>query len=485
MNGVDTPGAAGGVGGRGGGAGTSAAKADLVLSDGLVVTPSGTARGSVAVRDGRITAVGDDDAMPPAVERHDCRGKVVLPGIVDPHVHLGGGAPYDQICETESASAAAGGVTTVVQYRRSPTSFHDTFPKDLEVADTHMRIDSWFHFILDGFEQVEEIPSYHDRYGIRSFKFYMGGYEPGNPIGLVTVTDAVLFRAMELIRELGPHAYCMVHCEDDSLVSYLTRRMREAGREDLAAYSESRPDFVEEQDILRAIWLARQQGCQLYIPHTTVGMAVAAAGSARLEGHRIVLETCPHYLALTPDDERLLAQGPGVGKVAPALRDEEHQDALWDGLRRGYIHTIGSDHVPIVKSGAPLWEEKPGFPGLATALPVVLTEGVAAGRISLPRLAEVMAYNPARLFGLHPSKGEIAVGADADLVVVDMETPRRVSPETTLSSYTSPFEGAELVGWPELTVLRGEVIFRHGEVLAPPGYGRAVPRPPTPTVPAL
>jgi dihydroorotase-like cyclic amidohydrolase len=457
-------------------------KADLVLVDAQIVTPLGVSRGGVAIRDGRIVAIGDESDLPDAKDRYDCRGNVLLPGIVDPHVHLGGGAPYDRICQTETASAAAGGVTTVIQYRRSPTSFLDTFPKDLEVAEANMRIDSWFHFILDGFEQVEQIPEYHERFGISSYKFYMGGYEPGNPIGLVTVTDAVLYRAMELIRELGPHGYCMVHCEDDSLVSYLTRKMRASGREDLAAYSESRPDFVEEQDILRAIWLARQQNCQLYIPHTTVGMAVAAAGRARLDGHRIVLETCPHYLALTPTDERLLAQGPGVGKVAPALRDEEHQDKLWDGLRRGYIHTIGSDHVPIIKTGAALWEEKPGFPGLATALPVVLTEGVAQGRITLERVAEVMAYNPARLFGLHPTKGEITVGADADLVLVDMDTVKPVCGEQTLSEYTSPFEGLELVGWPLLTVLRGEMIFRDGAVLAAPGYGRAVPRNPTATV---
>jgi dihydroorotase-like cyclic amidohydrolase len=313
----------------------------------------------------------------------------------------------------------------------------------------------------------------------------MGGYEPGNPIGLVTVTDAVLFRAMELIRELGPHAYCMVHCEDDSLVSYLTAKLRASQREDLAAYCESRPDFVEEQDILRAIWLAKRQRCPLYVPHTTVGMAVGAAGEARLQGHRVVLETCPHYLALTPTDERLLAQGPGVGKVAPALRDSWHQDQLWEGLRRGYIHTIGSDHVPIKKSGAALWEEKPGFPGLATLLPVVITHGVMAGRITLPRLAEVTAYNPARLFGLHPRKGEITVGADGDLVVVDLETERPVTPETTHSEYTSPFEGARLVGWPVLTVRRGEVIFRNGNVLAEPGSGQVVPRDPAATVAEL
>ncbi|WP_162941799.1 dihydroorotase [Desertimonas flava] len=452
-------------------------KADLAVVNGRVVTSSGVFPGGVAIRDGRIISVGDDDSLPPAVETYDCGGKHILPGLVDPHVHLGGGLPYDQILQSETASAAAGGVTTVIQYRRAPNgSFLDTFPRDIEMCEANMRIDTWFHFILDSMEQVNEIPRYADEFGVTSYKFYMGGYEPGNPIGLVTVNDAILFRAMELVRELGPHGYCMVHCEDDSLVSFLTDRMRSTGREDLAAYSESRPDFVEEQDIIRAIWLATKQRCQLYIPHTTVGMAVAAAGAARLDGVRIVLETCPHYLALTPHDERLLAQGPGVGKVAPALRDEEHQDKLWDGLHRGYIHTIGSDHVPIVKTGAGLWDEKPGFPGLATALPVVITEGVMKNRLSLSRLAEVMALNPARIFGLHPQKGELAVGTDGDLVVVDLERQRRVSPEMTMSEYTSPFEGKELVGWPDLTVRRGEVIFRDGQVLAEPGSGRVVPR---------
>ena len=460
-------------------------KADLVLRDGHVVAPLSVIRGGVAVRGSKIVAVGSDDDLPAASETIDCGGKLIFPGVVDPHVHMGGGAPYDEICDTESASALAGGVTTMIQYRRSPTTFAETFPPEREIADGLMRMDTWFHFILDGMEQVEGIPQYFEDYGVSSFKFYMGGYEPGNPIGLVTVTDAVLYVAMAKIRELGPYGFCMVHCEDDSLVSHLTRVMKATGREDLAAYSESRPHFVEEQDLVRAIWLAKLQKCSLYVPHTTVGMAVAAAGAARLEGHRITLETCPHYLALTYDDPHLMACGAGVGKVAPALRDKNHQDRLWDGLNRGYIHTVGSDHVPIKKLGTNLWDERPGFPGLATSLPVVLTEGVAKGRIDITRAAQVMAYNPSQLFGLHPQKGEIAVGSDADLVIVDMETSKPVCAENTLSHYTSPFEGRELIGWPVMTIRRGEIAFAKGEVLAEPGSGRILERRPDATVAQL
>ncbi len=455
---------------------------DTVVAGGRVVTPSGVMEAAVAVEGGRIVAVGEESALPQARERIDATGKIVLPGLVDPHVHLGGGRPLSEIFASETASAAVGGVTTVLQYRRSGTSFLETFPAELELARTRMLVDTQFHFIISSMEQVEEIPRYAAEFGVTSFKFYMGGYEPGNPIGLVSVNDAVLYAAMEKIRDLGPYAWCMVHCEDDSLVCHLTAKVKERGGNDLAAYTESRPDFVEEQDLLRAIWLADLQDSPLYVPHTTVGMAVDAAAESRRKGRVVVLETCPHYLALTADDPRLSEGGSGVGKVAPALRNHEHQAELWRGLREGWISTIGSDHVPIPKTGKSMWEEAPGFAGLATMLPVILTEGVLKGRITLEKVAETMAYNPARLFGLHPRKGSIQVGFDADLTIVDMDTERVVGPETTQSEFTSAFEGVPLRGWPTLTMRRGEVIFRDGEVLAQPGSGQVVEKPaPDPT----
>lgn len=446
---------------------------DSIVKNGRIVTPHGVVDAAVAIQDGRITAIGDQACLPEATEVIDCAGKYVLPGLVDPHVHLGGGKPLSEIFETETASAAVGGVTTVLQYRRSPTSFLETFPAELELAQTRMLVDTQFHFIISTMDQVEEIPRYAEEFGVTSFKFYMGGYEPGNPIGLVTVSDAVLYAAMEKIRELGSYAWCMVHCEDDSLVCHLTEKVKAKGGQDLEAYTESRPDFVEEQDIIRAIWLADLQGCPLYVPHTTVGMAVDAAAESRKKGNTVVLETCPHYLTLSADDERLA--GSGVGKVAPALRNDEHRAELWRGLREGWISTIGSDHVPIPKTGGDFWSEAPGFAGLATMLPVVLTEGVAAGEITIEKVAETMAYNPAKLFGIYPQKGAIQIGSDADLTIIDMDSERIVGPEVTHSNYTSAFEGLPLRGWPVLTMRRGEVIYRDGMIDAEPGSGVVVP----------
>ncbi|TDC62793.1 amidohydrolase [Actinomadura sp. GC306] len=448
--------------------------ADLALHNAELVTPKGRVHAGVAVRDGKIIAIGRDADLPAAAETIDCGGRPVLPGIVDPHVHLGGGVPYEELCETESVSAAIGGITTLLQYKRSATSLLDTFEKEREVAAAHSSFDTAFHFILNSMAQIEEIPQYAERFGVRSFKFYMGGYPEGNPIGLVTVSDADLYEAMARIRGLGPYARCMVHCEDDALVEHLTEQVKASGRNDLAAYTDSRPGFVEEQDILRAIWLAELQKSPLYIPHTTIGAGIDAAHAARERGADIVLETCPHYLALTIDDQRLAEQGAGVGKVAPALRGEEDRLRLWDGLRDGSIKTIGSDHVPLVKTGAALWEEKPGFAGLATMLPVVLTEGVLKGRIELEHVAAAMAENPARIFGLYPRKGAIAVGADADFVVVDLDTERVVGPDVTRSKYTSAFEGMALKGWPALTIRRGEVQLRDGEVSVRPGSGQVL-----------
>ena len=448
--------------------------ADLVVSNARLVTPSGVTRGGFAVRDGKFASISDDDALPDARERIDARGRLVLPGLVDPHVHLGGAFPYEQNCLTECESAAAGGVTTLLQYRRSPTTFLETFEGDLATARRTMSLDTAFHFIISSLAQADEIPQCAERWGVRSFKLYMGGYAPGNPIGLVAVDDGVFYRAMEHIRELGPYAYCMVHAENQGLYLFLTDRAKHSGRLDLGAYVASRPPFVEEEAIARVVRIGELQKCPVYIVHTTVGAGVDTAVAARRRGARVVIETCPHYLALTADDARLAGQGPAIGKVSPPLRDREQQDQLWSAIGRGEVDVIGTDHVPILKTGATVWEERPGFAGLATMLPVLVTFGLLRGRITAEQLATLTAANPARTFGLWPRKGAIAVGADADAVILDLEREVAVGPAVTHSRYTSAFEGLPLRGWPTLTLRRGEVVFADGETRLRPGSGEVL-----------
>lgn len=445
--------------------------ADLVIANARLVTPSGIVQGGAAIRGGVFTAIGDDDALPSADVRIDARGRLVFPGLVDPHVHLGGTTPYEQNLLTECRSAAAGGVTTLLQYRRSPTTFFDSFPPELETNQRNMALDTAFHFIISSAEQAEGIPEYARRWGVRSYKLYMGGYAPGNPIGLVAVDDGVFFRSMELIRELGPYSYCMVHAEHQALYLLLSERAHASGRLDLAAYAMAHPPFIEEEAVARVVRLGELTGCPVYLVHTTTGVGVATAAAAKRRGQRVVVETCPHYLALASDDPRLASQGPAIGKVTPPLRDAAAVSALWSAIASGDIDVIGTDHVPILKTGATVWDERPGFAGLATLLPVLVTFGLLRGRLSPERLADLVALGPARTFGLYPRKGAIAVGADADAVIVDVEREATVGPEVTHSRYTSGFEGLALRGWPVLTMRRGEILFDAGEVRLRPGTG--------------
>lgn len=445
--------------------------ADLLIANARLVTPSGVVEGGAAVRDGKFVAIGAADMLPDAESRIDASGRLVFPGLVDPHVHLGGAFPYEQNLVTECVSAAVGGVTTLLQYRRSPSTFFETFPGELETNVRKMALDTAFHFIISSLEQAEGIPQYAERWGVRSYKLYMGGYAPGNPIGLVAVDDGVFFRSMELIRELGPYAYCMCHAENQGLYLLMNQRAHESGRQDLSAYAMSHPAFIEEEAVARLVWLGALTACPVYVVHTTTGAAIETAVVARRRGARVVVETCPHYLALTIDDARLASQGPAIGKVSPPLRDAVQRDDLWRAIERGDVDLIGTDHVPILKTGATVWEERPGFAGLATMLPALMTFGLLRGRLTPERLAELTALRPARTFGLAPKKGAITVGADADAVIVDTEREAPVGPEMTHSRYTSAFEGLPLRGWPTLTLRRGEIVFADGEVRLRPGTG--------------
>lgn len=446
-------------------------RADLLIANARIVTPTGVVEGGAAISDGKFAAVGATETLPDAESRIDARGRLVFPGLVDPHVHLGGAFPYEQNLVTECLSAAAGGVTTLLQYRRSPTSFFETFPAELETNRQKMALDTAFHFIISSLEQAEGIPQYAERWGVRSYKLYMGGYAPGNPIGLVAVDDGVFWRAMELVRELGPYAYVMCHAENQGLYLLMNARAHDSGRTDLTAYAMSHPDFIEHEAVARLVWLGERTGCPVYVVHTTTGTAIETARSARRRGARVVIETCPHYLALTIDDARLASQGPAIGKVSPPLRVLSDQGALWDAIARGDVDLIGTDHVPILKTGATVWEERPGFAGLATLLPVLVTFGLLRGRLTPERLAELTSLSPARTFGLAPKKGAIAVGADADAVIVDTEREVPVGPDVTHSRYTSAFEGLPLRGWPVMTLRRGEIVFTDGEVRLRPGTG--------------
>ncbi|WP_026556137.1 dihydroorotase [Arthrobacter sp. 35W] len=442
-------------------------KFDLVLKNARLVDHAGEQFGAIAIQDGRIAAIGSTDAFDDAVRTVDVGGKVVMPGVIDPHCHLGVNYGYDDDMRTETAAAARGGVTTILLFIRNMEGSYIPFYKDRrERGESNAVIDFGFHFGIQREEHVGEIAEIARVTGVQSFKCHMG-YEPGNPIGIVSSTDSWIFGAMREAAKL-PNGVVSVHCENTELVQLLKKDMIATGRQDLAAYTESRPVFVEEEAIARMIRFSEITGCPLYIVHTTAAKGPVMASEARARGVDVTVETCPHYLTRTAYDPDLTA----TAKISPPLRDREQLEGLWKGVLGGGVGTLGTDHVPFEKNGGDLWKEKPGVVTFPWELSLMLHFGVHERGMSLSRLVELNSYNPAKRFGLYPQKGALAVGSDADLVVVDLDEERVVEHD---GKGTCLYEGWNLRGWPVMTISRGEVIFDHAQdEEVPYGRGRCV-----------
>jgi dihydroorotase-like cyclic amidohydrolase len=446
-------------------------KADLVIRNARVVTHTGETFGGVAIQGERIVAVGTDDALPAGTREIDADGRVLMPGVIDPHCHLGVNYPYDEDMRTETAHAARGGITTILLYIRTKESSYIPFYRERRaVGEENVHIDFGFHFGIQREEHIHEIDAIVSETGVRSFKLYFG-YEAENPIGIVPATDGWVYATMRKVAQI-PGGVVSVHCENTGIATWLKEEMIATGRQDLGAFTESRPAFCEVETIQRMIFLAELTGCPLYVVHTTAGQGPVVAEAARARGVDVTIETCPHYLTRTCYDSDLDMRA----KISPPLRDREELEGLWRGIFAGRVRSLGSDHVPFFpKKGEDLWQEKPGIVSFPWELPLLLNEGVHNRGLSLSRLVEMNSYTPARRFGLYPRKGSLQVGADADLVLVDLDEEREVVHE---GNGTCIYEGWKLRGWPVLTVGRGRVVYEGGQVDPDAsGHGRCVTRP--------
>lgn len=446
-------------------------KADLVIRNARVVTHAGEFHGGVASLDGRIVAVGGDDALPDATRVIDAEGRALLPGVIDPHCHLGVNYPYDEDMRDQTAAAASGGITTILLYiRNKEESYIPFYEEQRRVGEEQVHIDFGFHFGIQREEHIAEIPRIVEETGVRSFKLYFG-YEHENPIGIVPATDGWIYATMRETAKIDG-GVVSVHCENTGIASWLKKELMATGRQDLGAFTESRPAFCETETVQRMIYLAELTGCPLYVVHTTAGDAPPLAELARARGVDVTIETCPHYLTRTCYDEDLDMRA----KISPPLRDRTEVEALWKAIFAGQVRSLGSDHVPFFpKQGEDLWKEKPGIVSFPWELPLLITEGVLKRGLPLSRLVEMNSFTPAKRFGLYPQKGALQPGADADLVLVDLETEREVVHE---GKGTCIYEGMKLKGWPVLTVSHGRVVYEHGEVDPDAsGAGQCVTRP--------
>jgi len=453
----------------------------VLIKGGRVITAADDYVADVFVEDERISLIGESLDLN-ADRVIDAAGKYVLPGGVDPHTHLdmpfGGTVTIDDV-ESGQTSAAFGGTTTHVDFIIQPqgSSFADAVDEWRAKANGRQVIDMGYHMAVTDLKEggtLEELASLPDQ-GITSYKLFMA-YK-----GALMVDDETLFKTMQVAAETG--ALVMVHAENGDAIDVLVKEALAAGHTEPKYHALTRPPETEGEATNRAIQLARVAGSPLYVVHVSCAESVEPIQLAREKGWDIWGETCTQYFFI---DYTFLERPNFEGAkyvYTPPPRDKANQDVLWNAVRTDTLSAISTDHCAFLWDGQKTigrddFSKIPnGGPGLENRLQMIHEFGVRGGRISLNRMVELLATNPAKLFGLYPRKGTIAVGSDADIVVFDPAKRVTISAATHHSkSDYNLFEGTEVTGSPEVVVLRGNILVEGDELVAQPGIGRFVAR---------
>src|SRR4249920_94327 len=459
-------------------------KLDTIIRGGRVATASDTVACDVGIRGGKIVALGED--LGTADEVIDARAKLVLPGGIDSHVHLsqpsGPGITMADDFESGTRAAAFGGNTMVLPFamQQKGESLREVVKQYHAKADGNCYVDVSFHLIIaDATDRVlgQELPALVED-GYTSFKVFMT-YEG------MALSDMEMLNVMSVARETG--ALVMVHAENYDAIRFLTERLERAGKTAPKFHATSRPIPVEREATHRAISLAQLVDVPIMIVHVSNGESMEQIRWAQQRGLKVFGETCPQYLVLTEKDLDGLNMEGAKYVCSPPPRDEASQKACWLGLETGVFQVYSSDHCPfrydspqgkLVPKGRTSFRWVPnGIPGIETRLPILFSEGVVKGRITLNQFVALTSTNHAKMYGLYPKKGSIAVGADADIAIWDPNRKVTIRQEILHhgSDYT-PYEGIEVTGWPVTTIVRGETVVRDGALVGPRSAGRHIAR---------
>lgn len=457
---------------------------DTILRGGTIATASDTFACDIGISGGRITALGDK--LSDAKEIVDVSGKLLLPGGIDSHVHIaqpsGPGIVMADDFASATRSAAFGGNTMVLPFamQQRGESLREVVTAYHKKAEGRCYIDVSFHLIIaEATDAVlgQELPALvHD--GYTSFKVFMT-YE-----GLA-LSDMEMLNVMSVARETG--ALVMVHAENYDAIRFLTDRLERAGKTAPHYHATSRPIPVEREATHRAISLAEIIDVPVMIVHVSNRAAMEEIRRAQQRGLKVYGETCPQYLVLTEKDLEGLNMEGTKYVCSPPPRDKESQQACWEGMQQGVFSLFSSDHCPfryddpqgkLNPKGRTSFRWVPnGIPGVETRLPILFSEGVGKGRITLNDFVALTATNHAKTYGLYPKKGTIAVGSDADIAVWDPLRTMTISQSLMHggSDYT-PYEGIEVTGWPVSTMVRGQFVVRDGKLVGKENSGAYVTR---------
>jgi dihydropyrimidinase len=452
---------------------------DVVIRNGTIATASDIMQCDVGIKDGKVVALARN--LGRGKTDIDATGKLVLPGGVDSHCHLDQPMPDGLEMADDflsgTISAACGGTTTVIPFAAQPKG------QSLRAAveDYHRRaegkavIDYAFHMIIsDPSEAVlkEELPRLI-REGYTSFKMYMT-YDD------LKLNDRQILDVLAVARREG--AMAMIHAENSDCIAWLTEQLEAAGLTAPKHHATSRPMLVEREATHRAIAFSELVDVPILIVHVSGKEAIEQIRWAHGHGLRIYAETCPQYVMLTEQDLDVEGYHGAKCVCSPPPRDKDNQQAIWDGLADGLFTVFSSDHAPFryadPKGKMPGGEQVPfryipnGIPGLETRLPLLFSEGVGRGRIDLNRFVALTATDPAKMYGLYPRKGTIAIGGDADIAIWDPDKEVVIANDKLHHNvdYT-PYEGVKVTGWPTMTLSRGELVYAEDRPLGAPGRG--------------
>jgi dihydropyrimidinase len=452
-------------------------KADTRISGGIVVSGRGMQRADVLVEQGRVKSIVSPEDASAANQRIEASGRFVLPGIIDAHLH----PVYSDRIDTLSRGAAAGGITTLIPFIGAIKAWgkggdlYDAVEDFIVEGERDSIVDFGLHCSLchDDMANIAAVLPRIVKRGVLSFKAFMAYAKRG-----MMLSDAELMTVMELIA--AHKALFAVHAESGAMLDYLEDKCIAQGKVGPEFYYPTHPNIAEAEAVFRVLSLAQVTRCPMYLPHLSAWQALEVVRLFKQwEGPKpLFTETCVHYLTLTDADMKKIGS---LAKVGPPLREEKDIQAMWRAVAEGLIDVVATDtagHMLAKKEPrfGDVFKAPSGLPGIETLLTVMYDEGVNQGRITLPRLIEVLCENPARIFGLYPKKGALQAGSDADLVIFDPASVTEMRADMPLTKVDySMFDGRRCLGTPELVMRRGEVIARNGNVPAEAGRGRYLP----------
>lgn len=463
---------------------------DLIVSGGAVITPAGEAHLDIAIDGERISELGEPGTLGKSARTIDATGKVVIPGLIDPHVHFGVGDDIqkwtdDLMAEDfayASRDALVGGVTSIATTTQiGPLPMMDYYRRTVRCGESRSWCDFKITSVVNTHEHIREIPEVAAAGGV-DFKFftgYVGDQAAELGMDVSGITPDFFFLACEAMSKCDSPVFAKIHAEDPFVRGILVDRVREMGRDDtLVAWAETTPEWAESLQVYTYGLIAHDAGVPFYPVHISSAYTTETVKNLKSEGWNITGETLSMFLCTTA--EEMDARGLGAkAKIQPPVRFEKDRERLWQGIREGTISLVGTDShsfSTVFKESVDFWHCVVGINlQMADALPLLYNEGVAKGRIELHDLVRVMSENVARMYGLFPTKGAITVGSDADLVIFDPERQLTLGTHRYRSQNDySLWEGDVVQGAPVMTILRGQVVVENGEIVTEEPAGRLV-----------